>query len=599
MGRFLSLKLAFKDLKHNRKSSLYIISVIAAICLPMIVLFSLRDGYVSLFKEWLEKTTPAKQLGINIKMGDTNKITNATIKQWNDSLDLKMVIPHIQRTGFLPRKKGSDLRMDFISTLEGNPEMKRLGMEKVGNADFGIYLPKEKKKELDIDTVNHLIKVIFDRGGRRKSINIPILGYFNSNQNDAYLSLRLMQYYEKWTNGYSINDNEMQIQLPADASRESALGDLVYDSINIFKIVGFDNRIINQIQEDERIFIAKNRTDNLFYLSCKKAIKFSDFDIETLESQFSSSYNAVAIPHVQSLRLNNLDLASSSKHDPRFQYLLERGNWISGTQSRFEVVVPATYAKSYTINDRIALKINETEVQCLVVGFHNQKNDLAYIDYETLARLKQVEQGLAKVDPIGEKFEPNEEIDYEDYPVSTAMVHVSDLEGVVPSYDFFVRQNYDIPQSSISQINHYLEIKEMLTKFVLLLTILSAIACILSLLVLMMEIIRRKSAEIGINKVIGIDEGFINRIFISQAIIYGLLGMLLSLVIFFLIRTLGESDQVNSFFGLDMEGANIFQLKLDSLLFILCLIVFVSWFAGWRSTNATKNIDPADIIIKN
>lgn len=590
--------MAFKDLSHNKSSSLYITSVIASICLPMIVLFSLRDGYVELFKEWLEKTTPAKQLGVQVKSGDSSKITKETIKQWNDSLKLNLVVPHIERTGFIPTKKGSNLRMDFISTVEGNPELERLGLRKTSEEKFGIYLPENKKSEYIIDSLENTIKVILERGDFRQSLRLPILGYTQDKKKDAYLSLLLMQYYEKWTFGHSINDNEIGISLPADKSTEADLPGLLYDSLTLFKVTNFDKSKVRQLREQEG-FIARNGTSkNLFYIGCSKPSKFSDFDLRALEGRFSSTYNAVAIPEVTSLEGKGLILTPSSKYDPRSNYILSKGSWMSGSKSRLEIVIPEKMLDRHQLNSTHTIELGGQNVKLLIVGSHKNESEEAFIDFEVLARLNQVKQGIAKFDVTGEKFEPNVTIDYDNYPVDIAMVHVENLEDVIPSYQFFERNNYDIPQSSISQISHYLDIKNILTKIVLGLTFLCAIACILSLLVLMLEIIRRKSSEIGINKVIGIDEKFINNVFISQACFYGIAGLLLSLFVFFVLRILGESKKVNEFFGLNVDD-NILQLSTSSFLLILTLILIVSWFAGWRATSATKNIDPADIIIKN
>lgn len=590
--------MAFKDLRHNRSSSLYIISVIASICLPMIVLFSLRDGYVELFKEWLEKTTPAKQLGVQVKSGDSRKITNETIREWNDSLKLNLVIPHIERTGFLPTKKGSNLRMDFVSTIQGNPEIERLGLIKVSNAEHGIYLPENKKSEYIIDSVKNSVKVILERGDFRQSLHLPILGYTKDKKKDAYLSLRLMQYYEKWTFGHSINDEDLGISLPADNSTEADLPGLLFDSLTLYKISNFNNSEIEQLREDENFLATKGTTKNLFYVGCSKPNKFSDFDLQALEGRFSSTYNAVAIPEVKPIKFDDLELSASSKFDPRSNYILSKGNWISGSNSRLEVVIPEKKLDKYPLNSSHSIKIGNQEVKFFIAGSHKNDSHEALIEFEVLARLNQVKEGIAKYDITGEKFEPNVTIDYDNYPVDIAMVHVENLEDVIPSYEFFERKEYDIPQSSISQISHYLDIKNILTKIVLGLTFLCAIACILSLLVLMLEIIRRKSAEIGINKVVGIDEKFINNVFISQACFYGMTGLVLSLLIFYVLRILGESKKVNEFFGLNVEE-NILQLSLGSFLLISILILIVSWFAGLRATNATKNIDPADIIIKN
>jgi ABC-type antimicrobial peptide transport system permease subunit len=592
-------KMAVKDIKHNRKSSLYIMSVIASICLPMIVLFSLRDGYVVLFKDWLEKTTPAKQLCVQVKSGDSHQISNSTIKTWNDSLKLQMVIPHIDRIGFFPRKKGSDLMMSFISTIEGNPELKRIGFEKISQGSHGIFVPKNRLNELVIDSLTNKVKVIFSSGSRKQSLYIPLLGVTSDKKKDVYLSLRLMQYYEKWSNGYSISDDSLDIYLPADRTRESELGKPLYDSITLYKVVNFDSRIIESLRQERELKIESGVTKNLFFIKLSKESKFSDFDIEDLEARFSSAYNAVGIPDLKLEILDDFLLTSSSKFDPRAAYNLVKGNWISGTSSRLEVVIPEALKDKYKLSSKIKIQIGNSEMNLLVVGFHNMNQKSILIEYETLVRIQQVKNGKAKFNSTGESFEPNTIINYDDYPTDRAMVHVDDLENVEPSYEYFIRNGYDIPQSSISQIKHYLEIKDMLTKFVLMLTLLCGIACVLSLLVLMLEIIRRKSSEIGINKVIGIDERFINRIFISQSVFYGICGLGLSLLIFFMIRAIGASNEVNKFFGLSIENANIFQLSITSFLFIFGLIIVVSWFAGWRSTNATKNIDPADIIIKN
>lgn len=590
-------KMALKDLWHNKQSSFYIISVIASICLPMIVLFSLRDGYVVLFKEWLEKTTPAKQLCVQVKSGDSHQISNSTIKEWNDSLHLKMVIPHIDRIGFFPRKNGPDLMMSFISTNEGNPELKRIGFERTANGSVGIFVPKDRLDQLSIDSITNKIKIIFDSGKRKQSLDIPLLGVTFDKKNDAYLSLRLMQYYEKWSNGYSIADDSLGIYLPADESREDELGKPLYDSITIYSIVNFDKEKLKFKSLDEEVKIETGVSKNLFYVKLIKESKFSDFDIESLEADFSSTYNAVAIPDLSLEILDRYILKGSSKFDPRSEYNLVKGNWMSGTNSRMEVVIPESLGKDYPLLSKI--KLGMSELGLIVAGHHNMDDENVYIEYETLARIKQVKNGEAQFNPIGESFEPQTIINYEDYPVDRAMVHVDDLEYVIPSYEYFIRNGYDIPESSISQISHYLEIKDMLTKFVSMLTILCGIACILSLLVLMLEIIRRKSAEIGINKVIGIHEGFINKIFILQSIFYGISGLTMSLLIFLILRVLGKSNQVNKFFGLNIENGNIFQISINSFLLIFVLILLVSWLAGWRSTNATKNIDPADIIIKN
>ena len=318
-----------------------------------------------------------------------------------------------------------------------------------------------------------------------------------------------------------------------------------------------------------------------------------------MQNRFSGAYNAVAIPIIEPISFADLNLNPSSKYDPISDYIIASGDWINGAHSRLEIVIPKKLINKYPIGTRISKDINGNNVKFYVIGSHKDESNITYIDYSILTKIKLLQSGAARYDNVGEMFEPNVQIDYDNYPVTTAMIHVQDLESVLPTYEYLQNDGYDIPQSSISQINHYLDIKSMLTKFVMLLTFLGGIACMASLFVLMMEIIRRKNSEIGIKKVIGINELFINSIFIFQAIFYGLFGLLTSFLFFLIIRSIGGTGEVHKLFNLDIDQGNIFLLKSGTITLIILLMFVVSGLAGYFSTAATKNIDPADIIVKN
>ncbi len=607
----LILKLAWKDLMHNSRSSTLIILVIGTICLPTIILLSLREGYVVLFKEWIERTTPAKQLDVNVNITQNEdlRIDAAMIQQWEQRKDVDLVIPHINFRTLIESPSGGMDYYKLISTIPGDPELKRLGsggrFDLAAMKKCGLVISGEEFRLRGME-FGEKIGVILERGAQKRRIEVPVVDtiHVGKGKKMVFGSLKLLNHYDRWVKGYGVEDEQNKIFLPASNDREESLGSISAGYFRIFKKLPFSKAEKRLLENDLELDLKyENGEDNFIGVAQKKDGRQTGIsDWELVEETLSGTYDAIVIPNIPEMQVfaGKYKLYPSSSIDPRQSFALKKGNWIQGETSRLDILVHDSELEDIgAIGDFITQEIGGTSVKFNIVGTHRLEPGKLLVDYTTLYRLHQLADAKAKFVLETEKFEPKESFSYDEKAYTIARVHVNKLEDVIPIHDELENSGFDIPASSKSEISHYMEIKSILTGFVLLLAIVGAIACIASLFVLMYEAIQRKRSQIGIMKTVGIGENFIVNVYTLQSLLYGFMGLLLAFVVFFLLRLGLDSSFGHTIFNVPAQEGQLFQLSIQLILIVFLGVGLVSLFAGWMATLSVRKMDPADIIIGN
>lgn len=607
----LSFRQATKDIRHNFKSSSLIIMVVAVISLPTIILSSLRQGYVIVFQDWVDTATPAKQLDINVKTDqfEEGMITRGRIAEWKERMEIKEVVPHLRYGVEVEKESGGLVNFDLYSTIPTDPALGRLGVAPAFSEDdlekCRVILPSKMLPELGFEKIPESIGLILSRGQSKQKINVEVAGTFPSKKKDIYASLILLQYIRNWTMGYAINDPGNGIHLPAGKGREEALAPFQVDSCLVLKVTPFSVQDRSLMQEALKLDYSEIELpefpDHLLVRARSLERPMSLMDLGYIENNIRDAYESIVIPSVPGLETEvkgvNVELVSSVARDPRSSTLLTKGRWVNPLASKLEVVLSEEWVdEGIDYEDLITLQLEEQEIELKVVGFAKVGKEMGFIDHETLFRLHQVKDGMARLDPLTELFEPNEVLDLENEEFLFARVHANTLEDVEELHQQITDMGYDIPSSSLEELKHYQKIKSILTKFVLLVTIIGGIACIASLFVLMYEAIQRKRNQIGIMKAIGISNTFIVATLTRQSLIYGLFGIGVSYILFYTLKLFLDNSIGHVLFGLENQNTSIFQMTPGLLLIIIGSVVLISLMAGRIAASSVKNIDPADIM---
>ncbi|MCO6493308.1 MAG: FtsX-like permease family protein [Phaeodactylibacter sp.] len=575
----------------------------------MIILASLREGYVVVFKNWIEKSSQAKRIDIIVKDtgNDSLFITHSMIDTWKANSRIDEIIPNRTRPVRVINAEGGEQYCELISTLPGDPDLKRYGFqgqygEREDNA-LSLIIREEDLRKMGYDSTQIELTLVVKRSNEAYPLDFKIIGTIDGGEPDKmYAPLAVLNYLEQWILGYGVDAPQMGIKLPPSASREEALAPPASDSCLVISTLPLDNSktdLLNQMGLSINRLPSGPVNDFLYRIAAKGTGNLiTGQRIGVIEDVLSSASTPQAIMQLPPLEIDfqgtSLSLAASITGDYRERHLLSRGQWLNTYNSRFEIVVPEEVIAGQGLPVELKARVGAAEVPFRIVG--TTSNGMSYADFETLYRLRQVKQGNARMDAYSEIFEPNEAAGQLTERYLVSRVHAATLDDVAPLIEQFEQSGYDIFASSRSVIENFKKIKTILTNFVILITVIGGLACIASLVVLMYEAIKRKRNQIGIMRAMGLSRSFINQIFIWQSLIYGWLGLGLSIILFYILKTVLDSGAGHELFDIPKQEGHIFQFTPVLLLIFALSISIISFIAGRSAARSVENIDPADIL---
>lgn len=607
-------QLARKELRHNRTSSLLIILVVAAICLPMQIVTSLKEGYIRILNEQVSQSTQATRVDISRPTGREDlTITDSVLHAFRTLDGVGAAVPQKRRTVSLFNADSSD-QVDFeaLTTIPEDPDLKRFGFRGTFNEDvvaeneLGIIIQRNDLLELGIDTtqVPAYLGVLVDRtsGGRSETyaLKCKVLGTLDGGKpGTVYIPVPMGKKLARWTTGLGVKE----YALPPAANREEALPALLYDSCLVLSPVVLDDKRLDPLRGmDVAIYLAEEQPYNtLFSYTVRPAdvsVKLTESRRETIQDILSPDVEVAVVPYVPPLELRLfgkvVTLRPSYMRDPRKSRTLSAGVWFNTYRSRMEIMLPETdFAESFSMRARDRVTLGKDSVALFAAGLVNESH--GYIDYQTLYRLHQVQRGVAVYDLVNETFDRDEKSPYEDRFLF-ARIHAADIGAVVGVVDHFRTLGYDIFASSRAEVENIQRTNTILTKFMLLIVLTGALAGLASIFVLMYEAVKRKKNQIGIMRAMGLSKTFITDMLIMQSLVYGLVGYAIAFGLFKGLSLFLDNELAHQVLGLAGLEGNIFSTSLSLIAGFILGILAVGWVAGRSASASIKRVDPADIL---
>ncbi|MBI3336310.1 FtsX-like permease family protein [Candidatus Peregrinibacteria bacterium] len=616
------LQLALKDLFHNRVSTLLIIGVITAICLPLLIISSLREGYISIFKQSIVTSAQALRIDAVAKstIAEQQYITDRVLHEFKSLPGVVEVVPQRSRTVNILDKENNQVDFEALTTIPTDPDLKRFGFE--GNfvsADVNelaiIIRKKEVLKDLGFETVPPTLKVVVTRTeqGRVQSffLDSKVVGTLEGGPSrKVYIPVPMANKLERWTLGFSVPE----YGLPPAPSQEEALKAPEAESclaISPLPLTEGKKQLLSNIGMQKKDMDSPFEELYLYTVIPKaKGEKITESVRGTIEDTLSGDLDVDVILNVKPIQLNlegrEISLHPSVTADARKEFLLLAGGyWLNTQRERFEIVLPLeAYVNSkgkghqQEIPRTVETVIAQNPVQFRVVG--TVKGQVGYMDSILLYRLHQLLNNEATYNLKHNAFDVNAKSPYEDRFLKVH-VHVKEIEDILPVVTYFEAQKYEIYASSKVQVEALKQTNRMLRNLMLLVGITGGLAGIASLFVLMYEAIKRKRSEIGIMRAMGLSKGFITQIFLYQSVFYGLVGFAFSFLSFYILTLILDNPTGHAVLAIPAgrPESRIFQISLLLTCGFILGVIGISLIAGRSAAQSARNVDPADILSGN
>jgi putative ABC transport system permease protein len=158
------------------------------------------------------------------------------------------------------------------------------------------------------------------------------------------------------------------------------------------------------------------------------------------------------------------------------------------------------------------------------------------------------------------------------------------------------------PDSRIQEVQKLQQVTELLEYFALVLAIISLISSVIGIFITMMSMISARKTEIGLMKAIGATDELIMNVFMGEAVLIGLMGGVVGIVIsaFFawlsndLLRPSLQPGAI-VFSGMDFKDLSI-SIPLWLAVASPLLAALASLFAGYIPARRAARVDPIDAL---
>ena len=610
-------RLARKDLEYHRTSTLLIVLVIALICLPLVIVSALREGYVAILKRSIESSTQATRIDIAV---DTRRaqalyITPEQIETLKKNPHILEVVPHKFRTVFLHDNNQNEIDFEMTTTIPGDPDLVRWGFsgDFTGEwSDPAVIISKtDLQKRLGRDKPPESLEIIVRRtiNGRLEAyaLDCPVIGTLEDGPpNRLYVPLAMGNKLERWTLGYGITD----YGLPPGPNREEALGEPDAEEALVYSDRELTRGLEAKLRSINTTVIAWDAISDKWYAGIIRQdrgdLKISEGNLENIAAALSDLENKLVIPRVPPLdaQVNNLllEIHPSATADPRSRDWLTEGTWPNHHRALNEIVLPENLRAGLLPREKetpavpfnVALNLGDIEFTFKVTGWCRDPH--AFAHYRLLFRIQQVLAGDAVYDQAYQTFDTTAENPYQDRFLF-GRVFARSIKDITAAAEYLEKLGYDIFASSRTDVTQMENTNQILRNLMFVVMGFGLLAVIASTFVLMLEAIKRKRNEIGIMLAMGISRGFLTLVFLFEALIYGLAGCAVSLLLFWILAGVTlDSELGHRLLAIDGLEGNIFSLSPQLSFFLFLLVCGVSMFAGMLASHQVRKTDPADIL---
>jgi putative ABC transport system permease protein len=124
-----TIRLSWKEFIFYKNSSLLLILVICFVCLPLLILVTLKENYIEYMRKKMMENSMATR--IEVVCGDAG-VSDFRINQlWVDKVsereEVKITIPHRTRTVLIQDSDGELVDFEAVSTVRDDPDLKKNG----------------------------------------------------------------------------------------------------------------------------------------------------------------------------------------------------------------------------------------------------------------------------------------------------------------------------------------------------------------------------------------------------------------------------------------------------------------------------------------
>ena len=605
---FLSLiELALKDLWHNKITTLSLVAVVCFVCLPLLILTTLKDRYLDILINSLETEFNAKKIEF-VKLLYQNSEVEITENFLHELSKMSMVDianPTINLTIKIRDTKGIFHDFTAENTIPNDPDLERgeFSGNFTHNDYFAIILNDRHKAFFGDISINDSITFYLTRtlAGKTESypIRCRIAGFLKSGDARKFrLPQALMDDLYSWSRGYGVP----KLNLPASEDQENILGPITYPKCRIYLTHSLDaidstKLRLNKIKVEKSDHISNGyMKKNVYHVIKEKEQVFIDKEWRNIEELFSTKGTQIVIPEIIPVRctFNSQPflMHSTLEFDPIRQDELVQGTWISPRDNQFQIILPETlFPKLKTLPLKANIAVNDIEISVIIVGL--SQSNTSYAMPELVFRLNQVFSNLAGYNLLTGKFTPNVDL-LKDKKYATAKVFVNDISDVIPMCTWLESRGLET-HSKRSRIVRIQQIQKMITNLLMLIGFTGLFAVILAIAGIMFEAVMRKKRQIGIMRTMGLPGKKIVQLFVMEAVLYGVFGYILANFIQLIFSFIADRPGFHQLLGL-IKSEPIFNTSWVIRIVFCLLIILLSIISGFLPARYAGKIEPGVVL---
>lgn len=600
-------RLAFKDLWHNKISTFALISVICFVSLPLLILGTVKDRYITYLIETIERETNAKRIDFYKSLYTTKSpdITLDLLKEISVLPNVHSVIPHITMSVTTISDNGTIRDYTVESTIPNDPELIRENFTGVFQKDDyrAIIINERHKSIFGNVAVNDTIRIFVTRTiadrPERYPITCRVAGFVRSGDARKFrIPLSLAQDLRSWNIGYGV----AKLKLPAAPDRENALGAIHYPACRfypIFELNYSDSTLLRvselKIEKIKAVGFAEHKKSG--YLISKETKKmFIGHEWKEYSRSLSARGTPYIVPVVDSVQCtflgNSFVMKSTLPDDPIKQDLLDYGRWIAAGENKFQIILPKElWVKTYTLPKTVEITVGDSKIPVTVVGL--VKTDEGFASPELVYRLHQTASGAAVFDRTFRNFGPSTLLE-SDKQYEIARVYAKGIDDVLPLVKRLSEKGFEV-RSQQDRIINIKRINKLITNLVVLIGSTGLFAVILATAGILFEAIFRKKRQIAIMRTMGMPRKSLQLLYLTEAFCFGFIGFLMANLFQLLFALIGDSYSAHQVIGLALDQP-IFNSSWQLRIILGFCIVFLCLFTGlWPARYASK-IEPAIIL---
>lgn len=600
------VKLAMRELAHNRISTITLIAIICFVSLPLLILGTVRERYLDHLIQTVELQSNARRIDFSITAyaGDQIKIDAALLSTMSAMPQTDQVYPvmSIALQTITRQQRIVDLVAEGVPA--DNAELKRGSASGTFSPDEyrSVILNKRQQGYFGTvavgDTIAFFVTGTVDGRTYSYPLSCRIAGFVESGEAyKVYIPLSLAADLRAWTQGYGI----ARLGLPAAPDRSGMLGQALYPRLRLYLPSGLSGRDSTLLRTRAITLEPLDRAEQLsdlqgYRLQRSAGKPFNEGDDQDLEATFQASAAALVIPEADTVSVlvngRKVVLRSTTLNDPLRGRELSAGRWLGFQDPLLTLVLPTgAAAVKGAAGRREKLQIGGMSMSVRVVGLARGEN--GYGSGELLYRLQQARDGWAFFDRDRGVFVPTEKWQSEK-SYEYARLYVKRLRDLLPVLSWLKERGFKT-QSQEDQVQNINRINRLITNLILLIGSTGLIAVILATSGVMFEAIYRKKKQIAILRTMGLQRKYIARLYTLEGMVYGISGYLLANLLQYLLALFADTPLVHQAMGLLVEGP-VFNSSVWLRLLLGLVVIALSYLSSLLPARYASQVEPAAIL---